>query len=447
MFEFGRELRRIMGQGGRYEPDVSLYELMNLELLIAQGRGLDIEGGRVSTRSRFEPYLESALVWREYARRTGDTLALHKATNAAEAAGKAAKSVHEAVGAALAQAEICLLGYDLYESVELLDSAEALLSTGRASAFEAEPSLAAAFTLAEGRLAARQAVRLGVSEDIEPALLAMAHIDRAIERFDTLVRQTKAAKDKIHAADARLERADLLMLVGLDRHDSRLMSAVIRDLSALRARLDADYEPVTFARVSQRLAMAHVWAGQIDGQPQMISEGITLLTPKEEVVPYAHAPLDWVVQAHSRALALQALSELISEEALGEQASAAFDLALSKNLAPPLSLRAQIVNNRAAYLARRAELKGDLLSLDAAEAAFKAELRQVRAQEDPVGWAILQTNLGRLYVARGDITGFMLGRAEAAYALEAAYEIFIEHGLKTLADTAMENLTRVRAAE
>lgn len=444
MFEFGRELRRIMGQGGRYEPDVSLYELMNLELLITQGRGLDIEGGRVSTRSRFEPYLESALVWREYARRTGDTLALRKATTAAEAAGKTAKTLSEAASAALVQAEICLLGYDLFETVELLTSAETLVATGR-SAVEADAHLMAAYTLAEGRLAARLAVRQGVGEDLEPALLAMAHIDRAIERFDGLVRQTKAAKDKIHAADARLERADLLMLVGLDRHDSRLMSAVIRDLSALRARLDPDYEPVTFVRVTQRLALAHVWAGQIDGEPRMISEGLSLLTPSEEVVVYEHAPLDWVAQTHFRALGLQALSELVSEDALAEQALKAFDLALSKSLAKPLSIRAHIVNNRAACLARRAELKGDLLSLDDAEAAFKAELRQIKPGEDPVGWAILQTNLGRLYVARGDITGFMLDRAEAAYALEAAHEIFVEHGLTSLAQTALENLSRVRA--
>jgi hypothetical protein len=443
MFEFGRELRRIMGQGGRYEPDVSLYELMTLELLITQGRGLDVEGGRVSTRSRFEPYLESALVWREYARRTGDTLALSKATTAAESAGKAAKTLTEAANAALVQAEICLLGYDLFETAELLVSAETLVATGR-GAIGGDAPLLAAFTLTEGRLAARLAVRHGIGEDLEPALVAMAHIDRAIERFDALVRQTKAAKDKISAADARLERADLLMLVGLDRHDSRLMTAVINDLTALLARLDADYEPVTFVRVTQRLALAHVWAGQIDGQPQMISEGIALLTPPEEVVTYEHTPLDWVAQTHFRALALQALSELIQEDGLAEQAVAAFDLALSKALAKPLSIRAQIVNNRAAYLARRAELKGDLLSLEDAEAAFKAELRQVKPGEDPVGWAILQTNLGRLYVARGDITGFMLDRAEAAYALEAAHEIFVEHGLKSLAETALENLNRVR---
>ena len=61
-----------------------------------------------------------------------------------------------------------------------------------------------------------------------------------------------------------------------------------------------------------------------------------------------------------------------------------------------------------------------------------------------VSWAILQTNLARLYVARGDITGFMMERAEAAYALEAAHDIFVEHGMKALGRSAMEYLDRVR---
>ena len=65
MFEFGRELRRIFRNHGRVDADPSLYELMNLQLLITQGRQLDIEGGRVSTKNRFAPYLEAAQVWRE----------------------------------------------------------------------------------------------------------------------------------------------------------------------------------------------------------------------------------------------------------------------------------------------------------------------------------------------------------------------------------------------
>jgi len=293
-------------------------------------------------------------------------------------------------------------------------------------------------------LAARLAVRQGVAEDLEPALLAMSHIDRAIERADVQVRKTQAARDKIDAAQARFERGDLLMLVGLDRSDASLMAAVIKDFEALRIRLDAAYEPVTHARVMLRLAQAHIWQGQIEGRPEIISEGIALLTKDDEPVDYEHSPLDWVEHRHALAMGLQALAELTMNQDIYDKAMAVYDHALKRPLQKPLRLRAQVVNNRAGCLARHAELKGDMKALDAAEMTFKDELRGVRASEDPVSWAILQTNLARLYVARGDITGFMMERAEAAYALEAAHDIFVEHGMKALSRSAMEYLDRVR---
>ncbi|ESQ73679.1 hypothetical protein [Asticcacaulis sp. AC402] len=443
MFEFGRELRRIFRNQGRVDTDSSLYELLNLKLLITQGRNLDIEGGRVSTKDRFTPYLEAAEIWREYARRTGDRVALRRAAAAAESAGKEARTANQAALAVLEQAQTCILGVDLFETRELLSSAEDLLAGGRA-AIQNDEALRARFNRVEARLAARLAIRQGISGDLELALLAMSHIDRAIERADQQVRQTGAAGDKIAAAQARFERGDLLMLVGTDRCDSSLMTAVIKDFEALQARLDAAYEPVTHARITLRLALAYIWKGEIEGKPEVISEGIALLSTEEELVDYEHSPLDWVEHKQALAMGLQALAELTLNEEIYQKAMQIYDLALKRPLQKGLALRAQLANNRATCLAKRAELKGDLGSLEAAENAFKAELRGVKAQDDPISWAILQTNLARLYVARGDITGFMLERAEAAYALEAALEIFGEHGLKALAATAQEHLDRVR---
>ena len=443
MFEFGRELRRIFRNQGRVDTDPSLYELLNLKLLITQGRALDIEGGRVSTKYRFGPYIEAAQVWREYARRTGDPAAVRRAANAAENAGKEARSALEGAQAVLEQALTCILSVDLFETWELMASAEKLLAEGRVVAADDE-ALRVRFNRAEAMLAARLALRQGIADDLEPALLAMSHIDRAIERADQQVRKTHSARDKIDAAQARFERGDLLMLVGLDRSDASLMAAVIKDFQALRARLDAAYEPVTHARVILRLGQAHIWKGQIEGRPEVISEGIALLTKDDEPVDYEHSPLDWVEHRHALAMGLQALAELTMNQEIYDKAMAVYDQALKRPLQKPLRLRAQIVNNRAGCLARHAELKGDLKALDVAEMAFKDELRGVRANDDPVSWAILQTNLARLYVARGDITGFMMERAEAAYALEAAHDIFVEHGMKTLGRSAMEYLDRVR---
>ena len=443
MFEFGRELRRIFRSHGRIETDPSLYELLNLKLLITQGRALDVEAGRVSTRNRFTPHIEAAQIWREYARRTGDPAAVRRAATAAESAGREATTTTEAALAVLEQAQTCLLGNDLFETHDLLASAETLLAEGRAAS-QGDEVLRARFNRVEAGLAARLAVRQGIGGDLELALLAMSHIDRAIERADRQARATSQASDRIAAAQARFERGDLLMLVGTDRCDSSLLTAVIKDFTALAERLDGAYEPVTFARVALRLALAHIWKGEIEGRPEIISEGIAILSQEDEPVDYEHSPLDWVEHRHALAQGLQALAELTLNEDIYAKAMQVYDMALRRPLQKGLSLRAQLVNNRAVCLARHAELKGDLTSLDAAEAAFKAELRGVKPQDDPVGWAILQSNLARLYVARGDITGFMLERAEAAYALEAAQEIFAEHGLKTLAATAQGHLERVR---
>ncbi len=444
MFEFGRELRRIFRNQGRVDSDPSLYELLNLQLLIGQGRELDIEGGRVSTRNRFTPYLEAAQVWREYARRTGDPVALRRAATAAENAGKEAQSASEAALAALEQAQTCILSHDLFETGELLTSAEDLLAGGRA-AIQNDEGLRARFNRVEAQLAARLALRQGIGGDLELAMLAMSHIDRAVDRADKRVRDTRTSADKIEAAQARFERGDLLIAVGLDRSDSTLLDAVIKDFAALRVRLDAAYEPVTHARVTLRLALAHIWKGEIEGRADVIADGIAFLSIDEEPVSYEHSPLDWVMHKQALAMGLQALSELTQSEPMHEQALSMYDLALKRPLQKGLTLRGHLMNNRAGCLARHAELRGDLKALDRAEAAFKAELRAIKPGADPVGWAVIQTNLARLYVARGDLTGFMLDGAEAAYALEAALDIFAEQGVKSLATAAQTLMDRVRA--
>ncbi|MDI7775400.1 hypothetical protein [Asticcacaulis sp. EMRT-3] len=444
MFEFGRELRRIFRHHDRIDADTSLYELMNLQLLIAQGRQFDIEGGRVSTRDRFSPYLQAARIWREYARRTGDPVAMRRAAAAAENAGKDAHTAAEAAQAALEQAQTCLLSHDLFETGDLLSSAEDLLANGR-PAVQDDETLRARYNSAEAQLAARLALTQGVGGDLELALLAMSHIDRAVERADQLVQKCHASADKIEAAQARFERADLLMKVGLDRSDSSLMTAVIRDFEAVMARLDPAYEPVTYARVLLRLAQAQIWKGEIDGRPDMVSEGIALLSNDEACLDFEHSPLDWATHQQALAMGLQVLAELTLNADLHERALQVYDLALKRPLQKGLVLRASLIEDRALCHTRHAESQGDLKALDAAEAHFKIALRATKPQDDPVTWAVLQMQLARLYVARGDMTGFMMERTEAAYALDAALDIFAEQGLRGLSASARSLQERVKS--
>jgi hypothetical protein len=92
-----------------------------------------------------------------------------------------------------------------------------------------------------------------------------------------------------------------------------------------------------------------------------------------------------------------------------------------------------------------AELTGDVAVLDAAETAMKIELSALSPRRDPVGWAVAQLHLARLYEARIDITGREAGeRAAALMALDAALDVFGDHGLRSLSVLANDAMDRLR---
>jgi hypothetical protein len=102
-----------------------------------------------------------------------------------------------------------------------------------------------------------------------------------------------------------------------------------------------------------------------------------------------------------------------------------------------------VAHDRAACLARRAERSGDLGGLAEAEGAFKAQLIEERSGEDAVAWALTQVALARIYEVRADLSDRPGERANAAFALTEALEVFSDRGLKTLSDVAQTALERV----
>ena len=111
---------------------------------------------------------------------------------------------------------------------------------------------------------------------------------------------------------------------------------------------------------------------------------------------------------------------------------------------PALPLRGQAAGARAVCLARAAEITGDLAVLDAAEAAMKIELANLSPGRDPVGWALSQLHLARLYEARITMTGRERGeRAAALMSLDAALDVFAEHGLRSLSGLAYDAVERL----
>ena len=121
MFEFSRELKRFFQpdapKDGLTGGDSSLLELLDLNLLVAEGRAADIAAGRVSAQDRPMRQLEAAGVWREIARRTGDPIALRRSASAAERAAEGFKAEHRMQGwgrARCEQAAVAMLGAALF---------------------------------------------------------------------------------------------------------------------------------------------------------------------------------------------------------------------------------------------------------------------------------------------------------------------------------------------
>ena len=143
---------------------------------------------------------------------------------------------------------------------------------------------------------------------------------------------------------------------------------------------------------------------------------------------------------------LMALGEACDDDRLFDEAISAFDRALEAFEAhPDVAQRPVCAYDRAVAITRRAERHGDVLSLDYAERAFKAELSGLEPQLDPVAWAVMQVALARVYAARAELTGDERERSRASLALATALDVFTERGLRSLAEVVMTHLEQIKA--
>ncbi len=156
--------------------------------------------------------------------------------------------------------------------------------------------------------------------------------------------------------------------------------------------------------------------------------------------------MDAVRAGHALALTLQSLGEACDDDVLFDRAINVFAPVLSAlEIVPHLPLRSVVVHDAAACLARRAERRGDLASLESAEAAFREALKGDAVSADPLAWAVTQVALARIYEVEADLRGDRGERRDAAFALASALEVFAEHGLRSLSDVALTALARIKA--
>ena len=446
MFEFSRELKRIFHAESLKEElvggDLSLLELLDLNLLMSEARAADVAAGRIGAEDRPTRQLEAAVIWREIARRTGDAVALRKAASAAELAGAGFGRDHRPQAWARArceQASAAILGAEAFGDDGLNAAADVAFTEAKAAgkAGLAVSLAAAGLALVEARTALRSSDR---AETLDVAAL----FDGPAETLDA--HGKKRPLGRLLAARARMDRAEFLTGCGLRLKDPHLLRMALDGLSQILARLDRNYEPLSWARAITLQASAKTALCDLDGEIGMVAHVVDDLVSVLEHVSRDHSPMDWARAQMALAAGLQMLAEVGDSTPAFDQALKCLDRALSVfDVQPALLERANALYRRSSCLLRRAELTGKVEALDAAEAALRAELISLNPSADPVGWAVRQLNFARLYEAREDLTGpDSKTRRSAAVALSAALDVFAEHGLRSLSDVALRGLERLK---
>lgn len=441
MFEMGREIRRLFSQDiprdGLSLGDAGLLELLNLTLLKAECRSADIAAGRISARDRPQRLLDSAMVWREYARRCGDAVALRKSAALAEQAAAAFKAENRPRGAAnarLEQALVAIAGAQLFAEDGLNAAAEYVLA-----------EVAQGSDFARGALAGLAGRGLLSAGGLDEVLAAVAAWDGPLAALDAQSRDPAAA---MAARRLRCDRAEFLTGCGARLHAPSLFEMALADLDKAGCGLDAAYRPLSVARIEELRGLAMAGLGEASGDLTPLLEAAEVLGVAADALDRDHSPMDWARLHNARAQALLALGEAGDCEAAFDKAIDGFGKALSAfEGTVGLALRATVAQNRACALVRRAELRGDIHALDEAEAVFRCELGALTAPIDPVAWAVTQMNLARIYRARAAVCGQPReAHARAGEALTAALDVFGEHGLRSLAAMADRELDALRDA-
>lgn len=449
MFELGRELKRLFGAEpahgsgeGLTGGDGTLLELLALELLLQEGKSADAAAGRIGAKDRPLRRLEAAYLWREAARRTGDVAHLRKAAATAEAATEALDAARRPDAWARARCEqafCALLGAEMFGDLGLNAAAEVAFRDARASI---RGGLAAALAdVGLATVAAREA--LTRADSAEATALAEA-FTAPIAAIEALSRRSAAAR--IIGAEARLARADLLCGFGARMKNETLLRRAVDDASAAARRLNPDYEPLSWARAEVIRGQSLTLWGELAGDIEAVAGAASILASALEHLPRDHSPFDWARAQLALAQTLQTLGGACGDRHAFEQAVTCYDRAqlVLRNI-PAIPLRGLAASARAVCLADLAEMTGDTAVLDAAEAAMKMQLSALEARRDPVGWAVAQLHIARLYEARIDLTGRDGRRREAAIlALEAACDVFAEEGHRSLTAMAADALERLR---
>jgi tetratricopeptide (TPR) repeat protein len=439
MFQFKRLFKTTpqTARSGLTGGEASLLELLDFNLLSAEGQACDRSASHFDPKQPATLRLRQARVWREAARRGGDAVTLRRAAGAAEKAVDiaAGKPTQAWAAARLEQGLCAMLGAELFGDEGL----NAAASQAFADAVSVPGTYAAIARAKQALIVAHQALARG------DGLQALADLTAHDQTGNILKPLTRDRDIRLALADVRLDRADAMLACATLLKDDRLTVRAIADIAIAVEGFDAAYEPITCARAWSLRAQGLVKLGDLSGDANRFAEAVEIYSKLFDAVLRDHSPMDWARAQYGQGVALQAMAETTGARTALVEAERAFDRAMHVLRGQPaLLLRAEAANARAICRVRAAEMANDLMALDEAEAVFRLELAKSDPHRDAIGWALAQFSLARVYQTRAHLTGRDKGeRGRAAFALDAALDVFVEHGrhdLAVLAENALKGL-------
>ena len=440
--QFERDTWRRFGRSGRSNvlAHAERIELLDAIALRNEASSAGLAVHQAEDRDRALRMTEHAFMLRELARRTGDVTSLIAASRAAERAVRVAADDEIRIAARLELAASSLLAAELFG-----DSVAAGAAEVRIEDLESQESLSDEHRIVvrgfRARLLGREAL---ANNDLNAAVEAAGLYDEAVEQADQRVRQS--GQGRTLAASLRLHRSELLVGFGLQLKEGSLLRQAQTDLCQVATRIDRDRLPITWSRAEALRGAALAASGMLEGHPDEMSQGAAALSAALAHLPNEHSPLDTARSLHAMGMALMTLAEACEDDRLFDEAVQALDQAMFLfDEAPDVAHRPVCAFDRAIAITRRAERRGDVKSLDYAEATFRAELYSVNASTQPLDWAVLQVALARVYEARANITGQDGELANAAVSLHAAFDVFTERGLRSLSEIVLSSLEQIKA--
>ncbi len=428
MFEFRRLFRPGLSRQrrGLTGEDSTLLELLDVRLLAAEAQSADITANRTVEAGRAGAQLRQAAAWRELSWRTGDGLALRKAATAAERALQSAPAHPHA--AKLEQALCALQGVAMFGDEGLTAAADLALTEAAAG-----PARVRAVALGKRcAIAARQALSRG---DAMGALAALTGFDAATNILKT---QANAPASRLALAEARCDRAVLTVACGQALKSDSLVARGAADLAEVISMIDPAYHPLSWSRATIERGLALMRLGELKRDVAVLGEAVDGLSRVFDILLKDHSPVDWAMAQAAHGAVLWALARASSVRDAYVKAAGAYDRAwIVVREHPALKARTSICERRGALAVWTAVTHGDPLELAAVEAGFRCDLAAADPHRDPVGWALSQLNLGRVYLARSEIgPANPADRKRAAMAILEAQTVFSDFQLEAVAETA-----------